>query len=351
MFRVVQWATGSMGRTALRRIIDHPDLELVGVYVYDEKKAGRDAGELVRRPDTGVRATNRIEDIIALRPDVVIHTSRLSEPYDHQNVEVIRLLEAGINVISTAGFHYPGGHGIAYAGPLRAACERGDSTLTGLGLNPGFIAERLGVTLTGMCAELVSIACHEIADASSMPSPEFVFGIMGFGADPAVRDITRGRLAQLYEELFGEVFHAVAAALGTRVERLLPEHRVTLAPADIAIRAGVIRVGTVAATEWRWRGEFADGRFMIHSVVWTADPTWHGVDRRSAAQWRIEIDGRPNVRVSIAIEDPDPAAPHMRAAADATVAIALQAIPEVYAAPAGFYGTPVVGAFRDRLRT
>ncbi len=101
-FRVVQWATGSMGRTALRRIIDHPDLELVGVYVYDEKKAGRDAGELVRRPPTGVRASHRIEDIIALRPDVVIHAPRLSEPYELQNAEVLRLLGAGINVISIA---------------------------------------------------------------------------------------------------------------------------------------------------------------------------------------------------------------------------------------------------------
>jgi hypothetical protein len=89
---------------------------------------------------------------------------------------------------------------------------------------------------------------------------------------------------------------------------------------------------------------------MIHSVVWTADPTWHGADRRSAANWRVEIDGRPNVRVSIAIEDPDPAAPHMRAATDATVAIALRAIPDVCAAPPGFHVPPVVGAFRDRLR-
>ncbi len=349
MYRVVQWATGSMGRTALRRIIDHPDLELAGVFVYDEKKAGRDAGDLVRRPATGVRATNRIEDIIALHPDVVIHTPRLSDPYDRQNVEVVQLLSAGINVVSTAGFHYPDGHGAAYVGPLREACARGHSTLAGLGLNPGFIAERLAVTLTGMCAELVSIGCYEIADASSMQAPEFVFGIMGFGSDPAVRDITRGRLASLYEELFGEVFHAVAAALGTRVERLLPEHRVTLAPADLTIRAGVIHQGTVAATEWRWRGEFADGRFMIHSVVWTADPTWHGADGRSAANWRVEIDGRPNVRVSIAIEDPDPAAPHMRAATDATVAIALRAIPDVCAAPPGFHVPPIVGAFRDRL--
>ena len=106
MYRVVQWATGSMGRTSLRRIIDHPDLELAGVYVYDPRKAGRDAGELVKRAETGIRATDRIEDILALQPDVVIHTPRLTDPYAAQNDPVIRLLGAGINVISTAGFHH-----------------------------------------------------------------------------------------------------------------------------------------------------------------------------------------------------------------------------------------------------
>ncbi len=349
MFRVVQWATGSMGRTALRRILDHPDLELVGVHVYDPRKAGRDAGELVRRPATGVLASSRIEDIIALRPDVVIHAPRLSEPYELQNVEVLQLLRAGINVISTAGFHHPDAHGPAYAAPLREACRLGQSTLAGLGLNPGFIVERIAVALTGMCAQLTSITCHEIADASSMPAAEFVFGIMGFGSDPAVRDITHGPLARLYEDLFGEVFHAVADALGTRLERLVPEHRLTLAAEDLTIRAGVIRAGTVAATEWRWRGEFADGRCMLYSVLWTADPARHGAAKRNAAQWRLEIGGRPNIHVTIAIEDPDPAAPHMRAATDATVAIALRAIPDVCAAAAGFYRVPVSGVFRERF--
>ena len=92
MYRVVQWATGSMGRTALRRVIDHPDLELAGVYVYDPRKVGVDAGEIARRPPTGVRATNRIEDILALRPDVVLHMSRITLPYEQQNADVARLL-------------------------------------------------------------------------------------------------------------------------------------------------------------------------------------------------------------------------------------------------------------------
>ncbi len=349
MYRVVQWATGAMGRTALRRIIDHDDLKLVGVYVYDGKKAGKDAGEIARRPLTGVLATNRVEDIVALAPDVVIHTPRIGHPYLREDDHVIRLLGAGINVISTAGFHYPDAHGTAYAGPLRAACLRGDSTLAGLGLNPGFIAERLAVMLTGMCAQLSSLASYEIADASGMKSPEFVFGTMGFGTNPESTDVTRGPLAKMFGELFLEVFHAVAAELGTTVVTVDPRHKTTVAPADMPIAAGIIRAGTVAATEWRWEAVFADQRRMVHSVTWTADPTLHGVRRRDAASWRIEIEGRPNIRLSMLIEDPDPAAPHTRAGADATVALALRAIPEVCAAPAGFFHMAGLSPHSDRF--
>jgi len=266
VYKVVQWATGSMGRTALRRIIDHPDLELTGLFVYDERKAGRDAGEIARRGPTGVIATTRVEDILALDADVVIHTPRISLPYEKQNGDVERLLASGKNVISTAGFHFPQAHGEAYARPLRAACLAGGSTLAGLGLNPGFIAERVAVLMTGMCAQVEAISSSELADASAMPSPEFVFGTMGFGADPAQDDITKGPLAGLYGALYSETFAYVAQALGTHVARLAPDHRVTLAPGDISIAAGIVRKGTVAATEWRWHGEFADGRRMTHSV-------------------------------------------------------------------------------------
>jgi hypothetical protein len=349
VYRVVQWATGSMGRSALRRIIEHPDLDLAGVYVYDPRKVGVDAGEIARRPSTGVRATNRVEEVIALAPDVVLHMSRITEPYQRQNADVAALLAAGIDVISTAGFHHPACHGTAYAGPLLEACRRGGSTLAGVGLNPGFIGERLATLLTGMCARVDSVACFELADASSMPSPEFLFGLMGFGANPVQRDVTREPLAAMYGELFMEVFHAVADALGTRVASLAPEHTATLAPHDLTVRAGTIPRGTVAATDWRWRGRLESGIELLHSVTWTADPALQGASGRDAAAWRVEIRGRPNVRVTVAIEDPDPAAPHTRAAVDATVAIALRAIPDVVAAPPGFFAYPPLAPYRARL--
>ena len=58
--RVAQWATGAIGKTALRGIIDRPDLELVGLYVYSDAKAGRDAGDIARRAPTGVIATRDV---------------------------------------------------------------------------------------------------------------------------------------------------------------------------------------------------------------------------------------------------------------------------------------------------
>ncbi|GAA1543960.1 hypothetical protein GCM10009678_28300 [Actinomadura kijaniata] len=67
-YRVGQWATGNVGRQALRAIIEHPDLELAGLVVSDPAKVGRDAGELSgvgRR--TGVRATPDPAALIAAR--------------------------------------------------------------------------------------------------------------------------------------------------------------------------------------------------------------------------------------------------------------------------------------------
>ena len=67
-YRVVQWATGVVGSSALRSIVRHPRLELAGVKVYSDAKAGRDAGEIVGIDPTGVIATQDVEEIVALDP-------------------------------------------------------------------------------------------------------------------------------------------------------------------------------------------------------------------------------------------------------------------------------------------
>ncbi|WP_163847716.1 hypothetical protein [Pseudooceanicola aestuarii] len=338
--RIIQWGTGSMGRTTIRRILDRDDVELVGAYVTNPDKVGRDVGEIVKRPATGIIATNDIDQILALDADVVLHTSQISVPYAGQNADVIRLLESGKNVISPNGYNRPDYHGPDYAEPLRNAAIKGGATLAGIGLNPGFIVERIALSLAGLVGGRTDMRVYEVVDASNAPSPGLVFNAMGFGSDPAVSDLRQGPVAELYDTYFAEIFDYVAEKLGTRITEITPLHELTLAPHDIAIRVGTIAKGTVAATTWKWRAGFADGSGMLLSILWTSSHELHGED--AAAHWVIEIDGRPGVRATVELLDENPEAPPAKPAMDAMAVLLLNAVPHVMAAGPGFWDLPAI---------
>src|ERR1700751_1558006 len=96
--RVIQWTTGNIGRRSLHAIIGRPDLELVGVYAHGAEKVGVDAAELAGWPEpTGVRATDDIDALLALRPDACCYN-----PLWPNVDDLVRLLEAGVNFFSTA---------------------------------------------------------------------------------------------------------------------------------------------------------------------------------------------------------------------------------------------------------
>ena len=75
-YRVVQWSTGHVGKHAIAGIDARPDLELVGVWVSNPDKVGKDAGELAGLGRTlGVAATNDADALLALKPDCIVHTA------------------------------------------------------------------------------------------------------------------------------------------------------------------------------------------------------------------------------------------------------------------------------------
>jgi hypothetical protein len=102
--RTIQWTTGKVGKLALRAILDDPRLQLVGVYAYSDDKAGVDAGKLCGRPHCGVPATRDVDALIALAADTVIYT-----PFMADLSHVVKLLESGLDVISTNLFLNVGG--------------------------------------------------------------------------------------------------------------------------------------------------------------------------------------------------------------------------------------------------
>ncbi len=341
--RVAQWATGAVGKTILRGVIDRPDLELVGLYVYGDKKVGRDAGDIARRGTTGVIATRDLDELIATRPDVLMHAPRLQVPYEKHDDDLLTLLRAGINVITTAGQHFPRAHGSEREQMFLDACHAGNSTLFGVGVSPGIVGERLTLGLTGASMTVDSITIDEVLDARKMPDPDFAFTVMGMGSDPAELDGS-GPLPTLYASLYLETIAFMCERMGVTYDEVKPDHRVLPASQDLEVAAGHIAAGTVGSTEWRWHA-MVDGKpFLTLAIIWTMEP-----DREEYAgrdEWTIHVKGKPEMIVTLNLVEPDEPGSRTTAGQYVTAGPALRSIEHVVNAPAGIFEPPVFAPFR-----
>ena len=130
--RVVVWGTGNVGRPAIRAVIAHRDLELVGVVVSSPAKAGRDAGELAGVAPVGVAATSDWQTLLQqVKPDALVYAANADTRGAEAFTELLACLEAGVNVVSTAFYPllYPDCGLQAAVDPVRAACAKGNSSV------------------------------------------------------------------------------------------------------------------------------------------------------------------------------------------------------------------------------
>jgi 4-hydroxy-tetrahydrodipicolinate reductase len=331
-YRVVQWATGNIGLRSLRAVIEHPDLELVGLYVYSESKAGKDAGELCALAPTGVTATRDLDEIIALRPDCVLYMG------DRVDIDVLcRLLESGANVVSTRSeFHHPATLDSEVRGRIEAACTRGSSTLFSTGSSPGFITEALPIALLSLQRRLDRLLIEEFADMSSRNSPEMIFDLMGFGRDPSHFD-PRGVEAHGGASFAGSL-RMVADALSLPLDDVVAKGQVAVARADTEVAAGRVEAGTIAAQRLEVTG-IRDGRpLLCFSANWyltpAVDPAW---DLRETG-WHVLVEGDTpldvEIRFPVAAEDWAATSPGL------TAHRPVNAVPYVCAAAPGIRTSP-----------
>ena len=303
-FKVIQWASGSMGNSCMRAVIDRPDLELVGLYVYGDRKVGKDAGEIARRDATGVIATNNRDDILALEADVVIHASRLGRDHEAHDDDIAALLASGKNVISINGNSHPPHWPEARRNKLQAACEAGGSTFLGTGLNPGFAAEKLLVTASSVCIDLNRVSLSEWVETNVIPSPEYVFDRLAFGSEIGAVDMNGEdwEPALTLNGLFEDVVAGVAAQLNWPLEKITRAHRMLPAREDIEIAAGTIKKGTASHIEWRWRGVVNGEERVMLDIAWAMNDDYRpsGQD----ALWKLKLEGLPDVAIDVHMTKP-----------------------------------------------
>ncbi len=298
-YRVVQWATGNIGLRSLRAVIEHPELELVGLYVYSDAKAGHDAGELCGTGPTGVRATQDVDEILALRPDCVLFMG------DRADIDVLcRLLESGANVVSTRSeFHRPQNLDPDVRERIATACARGGSSLYSTGSSPGFITEALPYALLSLQRRLDRLLIEEFADMSSRNSPEMIFDLMGFGRDP-VRFDPRGVEAHGGSSFAGSLA-TVADALSIPLDDVVATAAVATARQPVQIAAGRVEAGTIAAQRLEVSGLQGGRPLLVFRANWyltrDVEPAW---DLRDTG-WHVLVEGDTPLDVDIRFPVPE----------------------------------------------
>ncbi|WCO66925.1 hypothetical protein PO878_20745 [Iamia majanohamensis] len=332
--RIVQWATGGQGVEAIRAILDRPDMELVGGWVSSDAKAGADLGTLAGRDPIGVAATRDVEALLALGADCVAYMPRIA----HVD-EVCRILASGASVVTTAFLFHPPSLPAADQDRLRAACEEGGASVHGTGLNPGVLSGVLPLALSGMSRRIERITLQERADWSFYESTHITFDNMRFGRPVDEVSEEASDFLRFNSGIFKEVVALVADALGAGIDEVTTDVELVTAEEDHDVFGTILEAGTVAGQRWHWRGR-RDGRTLVEiETLWTVGGEYPPGWPRPRDGWTLTIEGDPSFRthfLGLASFDRDvPLTEHVRAASIATAMAAVNAIPDVVAAPAG----------------
>ena len=333
--RVVQWTTGNVGRRSVEAVVKRPDLELVGCYAWANEKVGRDVGELCGVAPVGIAATNDVDALLALKPDCVVYN-----PMWRDADELVRILEAGVNVVSTAAFIT--GHTLGSdRDRIAAACERGGSTMFGSGISPGFV-ELLAIVAAGACDRIDKVTVVEEADTTAYESPDTEIAA-GFGHsidDPGLQAMTAKGT-----EVFGEAVRMIGDALGVEFDEVVCQAEYAQTTEDLDMGFWKIERGCVAGIYASWQGRVGDRTVVELSVRWrkgpTLDPDW-----QVGMGHTIEIAGMPTINVSVGfLPPPDFQATTMEEFM--VIGHVMTAVPAVNAIPAVVAAAPGIVTYTD----
>lgn len=336
MLRVIAWGTGAVGREMLTAILDHGhDMRIVGARVYSAEKSGVDVGVLVDREPIGVTATTDVEEIMALDADCVLYT-----PRNAKLDEVCALLASGKNVVTTAFLFHPRRIPPADRDRLAAACQAGNASIHGSGLNPGNLSGVLPLALSGMSRTIDKITLQERADWSVYESTSITFDNMAFGQPVDQVGPTASEFLAFNSSIFEDQVWFLADELHADIDEVVAAVEAVPAREDHQIFEHLLRAGTTAGQRWTWSGRRAGTTLIEIEALWTVGGEYPGHWPKPEHGWTLTIEGDPSMRAHFfalaSFSRAATMAEHVRSASVATAMQVLHAVPAVCAAPAGF---------------
>ncbi|WCO68132.1 hypothetical protein PO878_05265 [Iamia majanohamensis] len=329
--KVIQWASGGVGRAAVAGIAAHPELELVGLWVHDPDKVGRDAGELAGTDPLGVAATDDVEALLALGADCVVYS-----PIVADEAVVARILAAGTSVVTPLGWFYTGGRDVSV---LAAAAEAGGATLHGTGIHPGGVTERFPLMVSALSGSVTHVRAEEFSDIRTYDAPGVVRDIMLFGATPEAA--AASPMVGFLGSGFLQSIDMVVDALGFRADaERRSRHEVAVATAPIDSPIGPIEPGLVAAQRFTWEATVDGEPVVTVRTNWMMgeedlDPAW--TFGPGGERFEVEVSGDPSSLVTFHGWHPESIAAGLERnpGVVATANHCVSAVPAVCAAPPG----------------
>lgn len=329
------WGTGGVGSIAAPAIARRDGLDLVGVWVHADAKVGLDVGRLCGGEPLGVITTDDASALLTLGLDCVCYCASDGALSGFAVDDYARFLEAGINVVtvSTPGLMHPPSVDARIRQRLAAAAGQGGATIYASGIEPGFAADQLPLTLLTLSDRITSIRTQEIFRYDRYPVRSTMVDVFGFGQPLDHQPIMA--LPGVQTGTWGPVVEYVADGLGVTLDGVRETYEREPTPRPLDVACGTIEAGTVGAVRFETIG-VVDGRDAIviehvNRMAGDLAPHWPTAERDGT--YRIVADGIPSFTCDLTLgTSSDDASEHGMIA---TAMRVVNAIPAVCAAPPG----------------
>jgi 4-hydroxy-tetrahydrodipicolinate reductase len=213
--RFISYGLGPIG-SSIARLALSKGFEIVGGIDIDPLKVGKDVGEVIDSERIGIRVSDDPDSILKTNADIVIHSTvsylKLAK------AQIMKAIENGKNVISTCEeLSYPYFHNSDLAEEINKAAKENNVTVLGTGINPGFLMDKLVLTMSGVCQEISKIQAERIVDTSKRRLPLQKKTGAGLTKEEFQRGVEEGRIRHVG---LPESIVMIAGGLGMKLDKI-----------------------------------------------------------------------------------------------------------------------------------
>jgi len=314
--RTIQYGIGPIGASIVKLLREKESVDIVGAIDSDPAKIGKDLAEIVGATDGpwGVRVSGDAKGVLGQSADIVMHTTSSSLPKVMD--QLLACLDVGSCVVSTCEeLSYPYRTHPELAAKLDNAAKESGVALVGTGVNPGFVMDKLVITLAAVSQRVDHVRALRVVDASKRRLPLQKKIGAGMTVDEFRAKVKEGTIKHVG---LPESVAMVADSLGLRVDEITETIEPKVATDRIQTEFLTVEPGQAAGVHQIARG-ISEGQELIfmelQMYVGAKDPAD-----------TVELQGHPNISLVI------PGGSHGDIA---TASVAVNSIPAILEAQSG----------------